>query len=517
MTLTLDAPPITFPVPPDLIGEQEPRIIHRPVDIDPVLSLERHEEMSLLAEIAGIKLDPWQETGAEALTYTRPDGRWSAFEAFVAANRQQGKGTIIEARQLAGLFVWEEPLQLYTAHEFRTAQEMFLRIQSLIESTPSLDRLVARIRTADGEEAIETKNGCRLKFMARSGSSGRGFTAPALYLDEAMKLKRRMVAAIMPTMSALSMEMPVQIMYFSSAGEQDSEVQESIRQRALKGDARRLTYVEWSAPRWDELPKKDQERWPTPQAYRSDPEVHRRANPGWNLRLDPEFVLAELEALTTDGNPESFDRERLGIWAKIGGDGEIPLSTWNAGLIEDKATQEELETAAMTSERLAFGVDIPKSRDSASIVMAYKIPDTEQIFWLLVDRKQGTDWLPERLAELKAKYTPLGFWGDELAQTITFDKTLRRAGVRLRWLNFKQYTQACAWAYDAIMGEQILHEGQEELTAAVENAKRKATVEAQLWKWARGGVADISPLVAATLAYHGLRTAATGKTKVVTG
>ena len=288
-----------------LVGVQEPRLLLLPNEYDVEKSAARAADMIDVAELAGVTLDPWQTIGAETMTLTRRDGRWAAFEAFLAANRQQGKGTMIEARQLAGLFVWEESLQVYTAHEFKTAQEMFLRIRQLIESTPSLDRLVQRIRTADGEEAIETKSGCRLKFMARSNSSGRGFTAPTLYLDEAMKLKRRMMAALMPTMSALSLKGNPQLLYFSSAGEADSDVQEEVRERALAGTSARLAYAEWSVPRWDELPPDERRRWPDADAYRRDPEIHRRANPGYNIRLDPDYVSeTEFEAM----GAEEFDR-----------------------------------------------------------------------------------------------------------------------------------------------------------------------------------------------------------------
>src|SRR5699024_5033232 len=127
-----------------------------------------------------------------------------AFQVGVSANRQNGKGSILEARQLAGLFLWGETLQVHTAHEFRTAQKHFNRVLSLIEATPTLDRMVSRVRRADGEEAIETKEGTALQFMARSLKSGRGITGDTVYLDEAFALKGQMMASLMSTMSARS-------------------------------------------------------------------------------------------------------------------------------------------------------------------------------------------------------------------------------------------------------------------------------------------------------------------------
>ncbi|WP_051701807.1 hypothetical protein [Mycetocola saprophilus] len=505
-----------------LVGEQNPRLRLLPDVYDPILSADRADDMVGIAEIAGLYLDPWQQIGAESLTLTRADGRWAAFEAFVAANRQQGKGTIIEARQLAGLFVWEETLQVYTAHEFKTAQEMFLRIRQLVEATPELDRLVQRIRTADGEEAIETKNGCRLKFMARSSSSGRGFTAPTLYLDEAMKLKRRMQAAIMPTMSALSLNQSTQLMYFSSAGEQDSEVQESVRERALSGESKRLVYVEWSVPRWDELSAADRAPWPSPAEYRADPEIHRRANPGWNIRLDPDFVVSEIEAM----GPEQFDRERLGIWAKIGGDGVIPVGDW----LDAAGDPLEVETAARECGRIAFGVDIPPARDSATISLAADLGDGKFAVFV-VDRREGVVWVPDRLAELKEAWNPIACVFDELAATGTLVPEVRRAKVRPLLIKTRELGIACARFYDSVVtpgpdgeGRVLVHTGQKELTDAVKSAGKKTMGSDSVWKWARTGEADIAPLISATLALHVLqsrkkttKTAGSGGRMIVMG
>lgn len=478
-----------------LVGVQEPRLRLLPSDFDPQQSADRADDMIGVAELSGLYLDPWQQIGAEALTLARADGRWAGFEAFVAANRQQGKGTIIEARQLAGLFVWEESLQIYTAHEFKTAQEMFLRIRQLVESAPDLDRLVSRVRTADGEEAIETKNGCRLKFMARSNSSGRGFTAPTLYLDEAMKLKQRMLASLMPTMSALSLTGNPQMMYFSSAGEIDSDVQAEIRDRALAGKSGRLIYVEWSVPAWDELPTDKRSQWTSPAEYRADPEVHRRANPGYNIRLDPEFVMnTELETM----GPEEFDRERLGIWAKLGGGGIIPIGSW-ADSAGDALT---IETETRELGRVAFAVDIPRSRDSASIVMAGELPDGRTSI-ILIDRRVGTDWVAERLAELKAQYNPVAIVIDELAATGTLVGELRRLRIRVWAVKYREYMRACGALFDAISQLKIAHTSQQELNDAVAGAGRKDG-ESTLWKWAASSSVDISPLVAATLAFAGL-------------
>ncbi|WP_163571049.1 hypothetical protein [Fodinicola feengrottensis] len=125
-----------------------------------------------LAASAGLFLDPWQRLALDDTLGEKPGGKWSAFEVGILVARQNGKGAIIEARELAGLFLFGDKLIVHSAHEFKTAQEAFLRIKALIDNTDALRRRVHMIRTAHGEEGIELRDGTRLRFMARSRSSG---------------------------------------------------------------------------------------------------------------------------------------------------------------------------------------------------------------------------------------------------------------------------------------------------------------------------------------------------------
>jgi hypothetical protein len=55
----------------------------------------------------------------------RADGKWAAFEVGLNVARQNGKGSILEARELAGLFLLGERLIIHSAHEFATSLEAF--------------------------------------------------------------------------------------------------------------------------------------------------------------------------------------------------------------------------------------------------------------------------------------------------------------------------------------------------------------------------------------------------------
>jgi hypothetical protein len=192
-----------------LLGHQEPRY-----HLVPRARSSAGPEAVELAASAGLILDPWQELVLEGALAEAPDGRWAAPEVGLIVPRQNGKGGILEARELAGLFLFDEQLILHSAHEFKTAAEAFRRLLSLIQNTPDLDRRVNRVRTSHGDEGIELVGGQRLRFVARSTGSGRGFTGDCIILDEAYNLSSAGMSALFPTMAAIRNP---QLWYTSSA------------------------------------------------------------------------------------------------------------------------------------------------------------------------------------------------------------------------------------------------------------------------------------------------------------
>src|SRR4051812_15158094 len=177
-----------------VIGNQFPRIKHLVASRQGV-----GREAVDLAALAGLQLDPWEawileESGKTTPeTYWNPytgreEPRWAAFEVGLIVSRQNGKGSILEARELAGLFLYGERLIIHSAHQFDTSKEAFERILTLIEGTPELRAEVSRISRSHGEEGVELRNGQRLRFRTRTKGGGRGFTCDTLMLDEAMYL-----------------------------------------------------------------------------------------------------------------------------------------------------------------------------------------------------------------------------------------------------------------------------------------------------------------------------------------
>ncbi len=316
MTLLADAPPGR------LLGVQQPRISSCPPG-----DSSAGQDAVELAESVGLHLDPWQQWVMRHALVERPDEKWGAFEVGVVVGRQNGKGALLEARELAGLFLFGEQLILHTAHQFKTASEAFIRLRTLIDNSDALRKRVRRVLTGKGDEAVELKTGQRLRFIARSSVSGRGFSGDCVILDEAFELPEASIAALLPTMSARPNP---QLWYTSSAVNREMHKEGSVlarlRRRGVTGDPG-LMYAEWSAG--------DRESMTDEQlsALRLDPDAWAQANPGLGIRIAPEFVVRELASMA----PKSFDVERLGVgdWPSEDGGGwrGIPREQWRSACV----------------------------------------------------------------------------------------------------------------------------------------------------------------------------------------
>jgi hypothetical protein len=70
-------------------------------------------------DAAGYEPDPWQSWFLTQALGTLPDATWASTDVGLVVSRQNGKGTILEIRELGGLFVLGEELLIHTAHEFK--------------------------------------------------------------------------------------------------------------------------------------------------------------------------------------------------------------------------------------------------------------------------------------------------------------------------------------------------------------------------------------------------------------
>ena len=468
MTLPLD----------DVTGSQLPRLESAPKSVRSA-----GEDAAELAALCGLELDPWQRHVLDVSLGEKRDGKWSAFEVGLLVPRQNGKGAVLEARELAGLFLFDdERLILHSAHELKTAIEAFLRIRDLISGTPDLmEKFEPKFYQSNEKTAIELNNGKRLRFMARSSGSGRGFSGDVIILDEAYNLPFETLAAILPTMSAKSITGNPQIWYTSSAGMETSEVLAGIRQRGVKGD-KALAFFDWSAPADADID--DEAAWA-------------QANPGLGIRISSEFVTKERAAMgDSPQGREMFARERLGIWFDPGEGTVIDSATWQGQVDEDSEPVGPV----------AFAVDVSPDRRVACIAAAGFREDGDVHVELVERFEDGTgrvlDALNERLVSLsKHKYLTVVVDGSGPAASLIPD--LQQARVKVFKSGSQDMKQACGGFFDRVVQGHLWHLGDEFLNLAVAAGTKRVLGDA--WAWDRKSPAsDITPLVAVTLAAHGL-------------
>ncbi len=82
----------------------------------------------------GMPLLPWQEYVMLDGCKIKDNGEWESKTNLLIIARQNGKTTLMKFRILAGLFLWDEKLQIATAQNRDIALESFRSVVSLKNS-----------------------------------------------------------------------------------------------------------------------------------------------------------------------------------------------------------------------------------------------------------------------------------------------------------------------------------------------------------------------------------------------
>jgi hypothetical protein len=441
--------------------------------------------------MAGLFLDPWEEFVLRNALGETEEGKWSAFEVGLVVSRQNGKGAILEARELAGLFLLDERLIIHSAHQFDTSLEHFRRLKDLVENTPDFSRRVKKngIKNSHGEEGIELKGGQRIRFRTRTKGGGRGFTGDCVIFDEAMDFPKSAHGAILPTLSARSIFGDPQVWYTASAVDQaiheNGLVLAKIRERGIEGSDPSLAYFEWSI---------DKDNPEAVGDLAQDPKAWAQANPGLGIRISKEHIAREQRSM--DGRTFAVERLGVGDWPRTDDEVESIISP------EDQAACLDINSTA--TDPVFFAFDVTPDRSKSSISVAGPRPDGLPHIEV-VENKHGTGWVTDRLVELVAKYKPGAVICDGMGPASSLIGELENAGVEVRVVEAKEYAQGCGIFFDCFEQHAIRHLGTPELNTAIKGAATRPLGDR--WAWSRkSSSVDISPLVACTLALWGLST-----------
>jgi len=386
----------------------------------------------------------------------------------ISVARQNGKTTLMCARIGAQLIV-PGSIVAYTAQDRSIARFKWKEHCDQLMATPFAER-VDHIDHSNAREQLVMTNGSRYLIVTPNERAGRALTLNLVVIDEAHAQEdMAVVGALSPTMVA---QPHAQLWMLSNAGTFRSGLWRhytDVGRAAVDDTASPTCWLEWAAA--DNAESADRAAWAA-------------ANPSFGLRggVTEAGLAANLAAMDDD----TFRREHLNLWIDVSQLSGIDPLVWAACR----------DDSIMAGERVALGVDFTPERDRGAIVAAGE-PVEGRTPIEVVEHTSDLEQLVTRVAEIALRWNA----------TVTVDRTgpaasiipaLERAGARLRVISVTELARACGDFHDAAVGARLSHRGDYRLTDAVAAATKRAIGDA--WVWRRRGGADITPLIAATLA-----------------
>jgi hypothetical protein len=427
----------------------------------------------------------------------------------VNSPRQNGKGEILMARELYGLYELGERFIVHSAHEWKTSERHFQRLERTIRACPELLASVKRtptgrivgFRLSHGDEAIELDDGRRIEFRTRTKQGMRGFDdVSLLVLDEAMVISQAAHGSMIPTLRASTAVRGPQLWYAGSAVDQERDdhgvVWARVRERGIEGTDEALAYFEWS------LDFEDPAR--VPEEVVEDQDAWRRVNFAIGRgRIPVEHMEREFRVL----GRRAFVVELLGV-------GDYPDTSESGLTVIDMERWALLEDGrSRMPDPVCLAFDVSPDRQTASIAAAGR-RDDELMHVEVIDHRAGTGWVVKRLRELYERHYPQTIVCDGKSPAASLLRELDEAGVVVETLSASEHAQACGMLFDLVGQERLRHLGQPELDAALRGAATRPLSEAWAWR-RRDSSADICPLVAVTLAvFPAMSTSASGELMV---
>jgi hypothetical protein len=462
-------------------------------------------------EKAGKKLLPWQQESTQTLHAVNDDGLWVCEDYAEWVARQNGKGVILEARALTGFLMFDgqkgrplESLIAWSAHEYKTTMEAFRRVRTLLRrlGTPINPNLIdiggipVKISNTNGDESFERLDTeQRIKFIARSKGSGRGFTGDCQIVDETFAYTPLHQDALAPTELAVS---NAQTIYMSTpplAGDTAGPMY-TLRKRADSGGDSTLGYRDWGLGGYLENLNPDVARLNNvPLVDVDDQALWAQCCPSLGSLIKMDRLVSLRRKLGKVG----FAREVLGMWPTEIIEEEIArkisIELWNQ-LVDPLS---EIEGPPV------FALDMPWDRSSVVIASGGSRSDDRRHVEI-VDQRQGSFWVIPWLKERLLKWQPHAVLLDGVGPIMSMYEDIgpicETAGIDLVKVSGPDMTRACGEFYRDCKEDNLRHRGQAVLNDALDGAI--ASDVGDVWRWDRKDSShDISPVVAATLADHG--------------
>lgn len=434
-----------------------------------------------VAEVAtqlGTPLMPWQRYVADvALEIDPGTGRLAYREIGLTVPRQSGKTTLILALCVhRALGFGDRQVITYGAQTRNDARKKWEDDHVTALELSALRKLFS-VRKTNGNEAIIWRNRSRHGITSNTEKAGHGATLDLGVLDEAFsQVDDRMEQSFKPAM--ITRPQP-QFWVVSTAGSPSStylRAKVDAGRGHVESDRRSgVAYFEWSAP---------------DDADPADPAVWRACMPALGHTVTEDAIAADFASMKL----VEFQRAYLNQWPdRSAVDPVIAPAVW--ARLADRASQ--------IVGPVVFAVDATPERSAAAITVAGRRADgTGHVE--VVDARPGTGWVLERIVALNRSHRPRAWLLDPTSSAGSLLSGLQEAGIEPVLVSGREMAQACGALYEDVVESQAFrHLDQAPLNAALAGARKRTVGDA--WAWhRRDSDVDISPLVAATLAWHGL-------------
>jgi len=256
---------------------------------------------------------------------------------------------------------------------------------------------------------------------------------------------------------------------------------EAGRAAALAGRQSGRAYFEWSAPQ---------------DADPGDEAVWWGCMPALGRTISVDAIRGEYQKALDQGKLNEFRRAYLNQW--------VPRDMPDSWAVIPEASWSALgDLRSMPQPPVAFGVAVPADRSCAAVGVAGMRPDG-RLHVEVAEYAPGTAWVEPWLIDRWARHSPCAVVLDKTGHEASFIRGLTDAGVELLHPAAQQVTAAYGRFYDAVMNSQVLrHMRQPELDGALAGAITREVGDAGRTWGRKASAADISPLVAVTLALWG--------------
>lgn len=431
----------------------------------------------------GWRFDPWQAAVGRLILAKKVGGGWAADLSILSIPRQVGKSYLFGCIIFALCLLNPKLRVIWTSHHTATTEEMYEAMKELAEHKRVKPHVVKCIALQGSRWRIQFRNGSRIDFGARSQGFGRGKArVGVLVLDEFQHITSRALANLGPTTNTA--DNPLILCAGTPPGpEVQGEAFSQRRKAAIDGLSDDTLYVEFSADAVAE--PDDRKQWA-------------KANPSFPKRTAERAFLLQRKLLAED----DFLRDMLGIWDDDGRDLVIPLADWSA--LGDSSSDPAPHVGPVV-----LGVDSDPARKFTTIVacgaravgppLIEVTSDPDRI----ADNRAGVDWALARIVTICARNEVSAIVIDKASAAASLVKALEEAKIPVVGADTVQMRAACGQLYDAaVETRELVHLDDPLLVTALKGAAKRDLVGA--WAWdKRNTTADITPLVAATLALWG--------------